>query len=79
MISLMIWPNFQPSAPPHRPSSRPAKASLPPAPFENTDHALLTDFRLDWPLPSSGEAESAAPTAPAEKCPRPPSTWRGWI
>jgi hypothetical protein len=64
-FSAVVPPPPSPEQPPQ------AEASLPPAPFENTDNALLTDFGLDWPLPSSGEAESAAPTAPAEKVPPP--------
>ena len=64
-FSAVVPPPPSPEQPPQ------AEASLPPAPFENTDNALLTDFGLDWPLPSSGEAESAAPTAPAEEVPPP--------
>ena len=62
-FSAVVPPPPSPEQPPQ------AEASLPPAPFENTDNALLTDFGLDWPLPSSGEADSAAPTAPAEEVP----------
>ena len=64
-FSAVVPPPPSPEQPPQ------AEASLPPAPFENTDNALLTDFGLDWPLPSSGEADSAAPTAPAEEVPPP--------
>ena len=64
-FSAVVPPPPSPEQPPQ------AEASLPPAPFENTDNALLTDFGLDWPLPSSGKADSAAPTAPAEEVPPP--------
>lgn len=50
------------------PAQSPGLQPLAEEPAAAADDALLTDFGLDWPLPTDA-AESAAPTPPAEETP----------